>query len=63
MTAFPDEWLAQSLEGLLTPELLTALRGKAEPGRTLWEMLVAEKVTSDQAILDKLSSRFRLKIA
>jgi type II secretory ATPase GspE/PulE/Tfp pilus assembly ATPase PilB-like protein len=63
VTAFPDEWLAQSLEGLLTPELLTALRGKAEPGRTLWEMLVAEKVTSDQAILDKLSSRFRLKIA
>ncbi len=63
VTAFPDEWLAQSLEGLITPELLTDLRGKAEPGRTLWEMLVAQKVSSDEQILEKLSARFRLKIA
>src|SRR5882762_4367655 len=63
VTAFPDEWLAQSLEGLVTPELLTDLRGKAEPGRTLWEMLVAQKVSSDAQILEKLSARFRLKIA
>ena len=63
VAAFPDEWLAQSLEGLITPELLTDLRGKAEPGRTLWEMLVAQKVSSDGQILEKLSARFRLKIA
>jgi len=63
VAAFPDEWLAQSLEGLVTPELLTDLRGKAEPGRTLWEMLVAQKVSSDEKILEKLSARFRLKIA
>jgi len=63
VTAFPDEWLAQSLEGLITPELLTDLRAKAEPGRTLWEMLVAQKVSSDEQILEKLSARFRLKIA
>ncbi|HEV8264553.1 MAG TPA: ATPase, T2SS/T4P/T4SS family [Gemmatimonadales bacterium] len=63
VTAFPDEWLVQSLEGLLTPERLIELRGKAEAGRTLWETLVAEKVTSDDAILEKLSTRFRLKIA
>jgi type II secretory ATPase GspE/PulE/Tfp pilus assembly ATPase PilB-like protein len=63
VTAFPDEWLAQSLEGLITPELLIDLRGKAEPGRTLWEMLVAQKMSSDEQILEKLSARFRLKIA
>ena len=63
VTAFPDEWLAQSLEGLIPPELLVELRGKAEPGRTLWEMLVAAKVATDAEIIDKLSTRFRLKIA
>src|SRR6266545_2504471 len=63
VTAFPDEWLAQSLEGLITPEILIDLRGKAEPGRTLWETLVEHKVASDDQILEKLSTRFRLKIA
>jgi type II secretory ATPase GspE/PulE/Tfp pilus assembly ATPase PilB-like protein/CheY-like chemotaxis protein len=63
VTAFPDEWLAQSLEGLITPELLIDLRGKAEPGRTLWESLVAGKVSTNDQILEKLSARFRLKIA
>ncbi|HEY3279312.1 MAG TPA: type II/IV secretion system protein [Gemmatimonadales bacterium] len=63
VTGFPDEWLAQSLEGLLTPEVLTDLKGKAEAGRTLWEMCVAQKVASDEQIIDKLSTRFRLKVA
>ncbi len=63
VTSFPDEWLAQSLEGLITPDLLTDLRAKAEAGRTLWETLVAQKVSSDDKILEKLSARFRLKIA
>jgi type II secretory ATPase GspE/PulE/Tfp pilus assembly ATPase PilB-like protein len=63
VTAFPDEWLAQSLEGLITPELLTELRAKADAGRTLWESLVAEKLASDTEIIEKLSARFRLKIA
>jgi len=63
VTAFPDEWLAQSLEGLITPELLQQLRGKAESGRTLWECIVAEKIATDAEIIDKLSHRFRLKIA
>src|SRR2546422_7286841 len=61
VTAFPDEWLAQSLEGL-TPERLQELRGKADAGRTLWESLVAEKVATDAEIIDKLSHRFRLKV-
>src|SRR5437879_6526562 len=62
-TAFPDEWLAQSLEGLITPELLHELRGKSDAGRTLWEALVAEMIATDAEIIDKLSHRFRLKIA
>jgi type II secretory ATPase GspE/PulE/Tfp pilus assembly ATPase PilB-like protein/CheY-like chemotaxis protein len=63
VTAFPDEWLAQSLEGLLTPELLEQLRGKADAGRTLWETVVAERIATDTEIIDKLSHRFRLKVA
>src|SRR5213596_1301214 len=63
VTAFPDEWLAQSLEGLITPELLHELRGKSDAGRTLWEAIVADKIATDAEIIDKLSHRFRLKIA
>ena len=62
VTAFPDEWLAQSVEGL-TPEVLQGLRDKADAGRTLWEYVVAEKIATDAQIIEKLSHRFRLKIA
>ncbi len=60
---FPDEWLAHSLEGVLSAERLAELRTKATPGRTLWETLVAEKIASDAQILSALSTRFRLKLA
>src|SRR5881296_729168 len=63
VTAFPDEWLAQSLEGLITPELLVKLRGKSESGRTLWACVVAENIATDAQIIEKLSHRFRLKVA
>ena len=62
VTAFPDEWLAQSVEGL-TPEVLQRLRDKADSGRTLWECVVAEKLATDAQIVEKLSQRFRLKVA
>jgi len=62
VNAFPDEWLAQSVEGL-TPERLQELRGKAESGRTLWASVVAEKIATDAEIIEKLSHRFRLKLA
>src|SRR5881398_224639 len=62
-TNFPDEWLARSLEGVLSPELLVELRTKAQPGQTLWETLVAQKIVSDDQILTALSTRFRLKLA
>src|SRR5436309_3872872 len=62
-TTFSDEWLAHSLEGVVTPELVAELREKAAPQATLWETLVAQKVVSDEQILTALSTRFRLKIA
>src|SRR5260370_360376 len=62
-TYFPDEWLAHSLAGVLTPELLAELRTKAGRAATLWETLVAEKIASDEQILTALSTRFRLKLA
>src|SRR6266566_2671384 len=51
-TNFPDEWLAHSLEGVLTPELLVELRTKAQPNQTLWETLVA--VYRPEKALDKM---------
>ena len=62
VNSFPDEWLAQSFEAL-TPERLQQLRAKSEPGRTLWECVVAEKIATDAEIVDKLAHRFRLKVA
>src|SRR5881398_1035931 len=62
-THFPDEWLAHSLEGVVTPELLVELREKAPPPARLWETLVAQKIATDEQILTALSTRFRLKLA
>src|SRR5438128_1390502 len=62
-THFPDEWLAHSLGEALPPERLVELRGKAAPGATLWESVVAEKIATDEQILTALSTRFRLKLA
>ena len=60
---FPDEWLATSLEGTLPPDALAGLRAKAEPGRTLWESVVAAKIATDEQILTALAARFRIKLA
>src|SRR5438876_705490 len=62
-THFPDEWLAHSLEGVVTPELLAELREKTAPPARLWETRVAQKMASDEQILTALSTRFRLKLA
>jgi type II secretory ATPase GspE/PulE/Tfp pilus assembly ATPase PilB-like protein/CheY-like chemotaxis protein len=61
-TNFPDEWLAQSLE-VLTTERLAELRATAEPGKSLWETLVQHKLATDDEILEKVSTRFRLRVA
>lgn len=60
---FPDEWLATSLEGTLPPNALAELRAKAEPGRTLWESVVAARIATDDQILTALAARFRIKLA
>src|SRR5712671_3662054 len=62
VTQFPDEWLAQSVEGL-TPERLQELRATADSSRTLWDCVVTAKIATDAQIIEKLSHRFRLKIA
>jgi len=62
VNAFPDEWLAQYVEGL-TPERLQELRATAESGHTLWASVVAAKIATDAQIIEKLSHRFRLKVA
>src|SRR2546422_6070306 len=56
-THFPDEWLAHSLGDVLPPDRLLELRGKAAPGATLWECVVAEKLATDEQILTALSTR------
>ena len=60
---FPDEWLASSLEGTVTPEAVTEIRAKAAPGRTLWECIVEQRVATDEEIVKALSARFRIKPA
>src|SRR3989441_4866643 len=62
-TNFPDEWLARSLEGVLSPELLVEPGTKAQPGQTWWEALVAKKVVNDDQTPPALSPRSRLKLA
>src|SRR2546430_5198084 len=62
-TTFSDEWLVQSLEGLVDAERLAELRGKADPARAVWQTLVAAKTCTDEQILAKLAARFRMKIA
>ena len=61
-TNFPDEWLAQAMERL-TPERIAELRAKAEPGKTLWETVVREKLATDDEILEKVGTRFRVRVA
>src|SRR3989475_8089181 len=62
-TTFPDEWLLQSLEGLLTPERLAELRSQAEPGQSLWDCRVSKRGATDAQIREKLPAGSRLKIA
>src|SRR3954464_15056088 len=60
---FTDEWLVPSLETLLTPEAITALRQEAGPDVSLWEMLVQRKLASDQQVLGAIATRFRFPVA
>ena len=56
-----DEWLLVTLDGLLTPEHMTELRGLRED--SYWEAAVRRNFVTDEEILAALSGRFRMKIA
>jgi len=60
---FSDEWLRNSLEGVVGAERLAGVRAQAGSSGTLWEALVAGNVATNEQILAALSTRFRLKIA
>ncbi len=60
---FTDEWLVPSLESLLSPEAVIALRQEAGPEVSLWEMLVQRKLASDEQILGAIATRFRFTVA
>jgi type II secretory ATPase GspE/PulE/Tfp pilus assembly ATPase PilB-like protein/CheY-like chemotaxis protein len=62
-TTFPDEWLAASLEGVVTADALSEARVKAGSARTLWEAIVLNGAATDEQILKTLVDRFRLKRA
>jgi type II secretory ATPase GspE/PulE/Tfp pilus assembly ATPase PilB-like protein/CheY-like chemotaxis protein len=60
---FTDEWLVPSIEALLSPEAVQALRDEPGPGASLWETLVARKQASDEQIVKAIATRFRFPLA
>ncbi len=56
-----DEWLLVTLEGLLTPEHMTELRGLKE--ESYWEAAVRRNFVTDEYILGALAARFHMKVA
>ncbi len=61
---FTDEWLVPTLEKVLPPGALEALR--AEPSaevQSLWAVVVKRKMASDDEVLRAAAGRFRLPVA
>ncbi|MEK7240043.1 MAG: type II/IV secretion system protein [Gemmatimonadota bacterium] len=56
-----DEWLLVTLDGILTPEQMTVLRGLNE--ESFWEAAVRRNFVTDDQILQALAPRFRMRIA
>ena len=63
MTHFPDEWLVSALGTLVTPEVVADLRKRAGEGGSLWQQLLDQRVLGDDAVLQAVSTRFRLPVA
>ncbi len=63
MTHFSDEWLVSALGSLVAPEVVAGLRTRAGEGGSLWQHLLDQRVLSDDAVLQAVSTRFRLPIA
>ncbi|MEA3245151.1 MAG: type II/IV secretion system protein [Gemmatimonadota bacterium] len=56
-----DEWILPTLEGLISPEHVAQLRTTRED--SYWEAAVRQNLVSDEAVLQALSKRFRMKVA
>src|SRR5688500_6634182 len=56
-----DEWLLPTLEGILPPERVAAL--KAEVTESYWETAVRKGHITEDALLEALSKRFRMRVA
>ncbi|MSR01392.1 MAG: type II/IV secretion system protein [Gemmatimonadetes bacterium] len=63
VTHFPDEWLVSALGTLVTPEVVADLRKRAGEGGSLWQQLLDQRVLGDDAVLQAVSTRFRLPVA
>jgi type II secretory ATPase GspE/PulE/Tfp pilus assembly ATPase PilB-like protein len=60
---FPDEWLVPTITSMLGPEMLDALRAKAQPTSTLWDLVTANGHATDDELLAVLAKRCRVKLA
>lgn len=56
-----DEWILPTLEGLISPEQFAQLRATRED--SYWEAAVRQNFATDDAILEALAKRFRMKVA
>jgi type II secretory ATPase GspE/PulE/Tfp pilus assembly ATPase PilB-like protein/CheY-like chemotaxis protein len=64
MQQFSDEWLVPSVEPLVKPGEIAALRKlEVEEPLSLWETLVQRKLLTDEQILSAVARRFHLAIA
>ena len=62
-TTFTDEWVAPTIEALLSAGVVATLRADADGGESLWRLVVRQGLLSDQDILDAVATRFRLNPA
>jgi type II secretory ATPase GspE/PulE/Tfp pilus assembly ATPase PilB-like protein/ActR/RegA family two-component response regulator len=61
---FTDEWLVPTLEPMLPPEGLAAIRQEVTPAPgSLWETAVQRKLVSDDQVLSAIAARFRFPVA
>ena len=61
--AFSDEWLVPTLSTLVSDVQLAGIRREARDGTSIWEALVDRRLSTDEQILQAVSTRFRLPIA
>ena len=60
---FPDEWLVATVSLMLGAEAVEQLRQTAQPTSTLWELVTASGMATDDQILAAVSGRSRVKLA